>query len=1477
MKNILSILLFLVCLHIAAYSQDKEPSQHPFTMDGSPYYLSTDSSKFSIDRFAWGFIWSGDYRINTKLGFNTEEEPVSSYSGATIKSPDEFISNTDYIFQIPGLSWHGSWWCPFNTLSYQYEPTLLIPDENRMYTRELDPTNPVFGFMHIDTNITITDTDTRLKLYKAGTYTNPVIKNPWINDRYFVTNVIYKDDDSIITEITQINPLFHRQYNGREFFVNINLRRLDSTDLLQNDSIVLKLTLPYHEKTKDTWDTIKFSYTPSTVINDTTSIISTLGEYRGTLRDTVINDLYPKEIVITKKMIPTNCKDITISAFFELKIPNINNPPLNGSTTPRFSERIDKILMDISYYNSCDIGIDFISITTPAARYMMFGVFDSLLTTKVQRVIDTINTSGYKNKGIKFKRVYLRDEQGTQGWGTARYFTKLIGNIGISQDGSHYASLLSHYTKEPITWNEVGAFSSYSNAPYFRYNQVGADKIIQGYKYGYDLYNVTTTRDTLNSEYETYPYAPNPNYSGNYDSIRVCSDSIYDTLYINPKISPQMFFEEHLNSCFSGKPCGLNLYGPGNFWYESFTGIFEKSIRATGDTIISVSTNRPLTGEELRLLNWNAIIFGAKGLFFDREETTVVPRDKIGDLIVVGFGNGKKDYDAKGLTLDSFDIWKDNIGGDFLDLENDYTTFQYYIDTNDILLTGISPNRVYLGRKSYRTETKKLTDLTRALDTTENSLMKLSLQAAYMHGYKIFKHQHPKYDTSSFILNKFIQLESIRTKKIAQPNIDSLYTFNLPYEDTVKSFYNLTLLSSVDDTNMTGKFMIGVVNRRTDPLIFWDWDSAGTTNHYMRFISTAEFEDSCHTGRDSLKFQNMFWKRLGCREIHIPFKFRNGTNVNKYTLLKITELGNCPFMDTLSWRQPKYYHRIDTLIQADSTLVVRLLPGEGKILKVQVINIAESPNDSCAGCAAITENLDITISDRICNNGECCWNVNIENTGDCYYPGLSIIMNYFGEDLNDFSINTPPEWSGQYTSLNGNEYYVLTGDLLPNSAFDIQICTDDDNEMSYQFVIGEIVDGSLIVCDEPLTDTVYVSPCCDDNNITISEDQVTCGCNQCGYLVSGNILKPDSCFSHWAIKVETNGELDTLIDNIPIAPNGDILQHICLTDGNHKFFIFIKNNDDIICSREFERTCVKCDSIEVKKHYSKDWWQTVAFPCKGAYDIFLNNMSDCIDYIDFVEVGDNGDTTLTSNIPTNASDSIYHSFEIPIGVHNYKFIFKDADGNILCESEIIYKSCGLICSDDYKLDVPLSTSPPFCCGDFTLQEIDSSSCDIYGITIVDPRNPNILLYLETRDPSSEPPFDLSMPGKFLSSICVPIDSALYVDVCLYNADTLMVAGIHYDSSCVVQPQNYEYIESLSIYPNPADNSIVNDYELRNSAFTQIEVYDHRGNELARLVRRNQNRGRYYERFNTANLRNGLYYIVLRANNEYMIQSVIIMH
>jgi hypothetical protein len=397
---------------------------------------------------------------------------------------------------------------------------------------------------------------------------------------------------------------------------------------------------------------------------------------------------------------------------------------------------------------------------------------------------------------------------------------------------------------------------------------------------------------------------------------------------------------------------------------------------------------RPPTGEEYRMPVWSFLIMGAKGLVYDGESShQFTTWNSIPGFKQVRFDHGQNFYndfpEYENISDDYEFLKQDEIGSDFVCEDcYDWTDITGNIYWNEVTGTPqamkIPANRLYLGRKSARTEAKKVHDWVRAV---EDDLLELNLRAWVGKGYKMYHRTHPTFTINDFddiIDRSRITTRPIGREKNGEPYYEQGSIVNDGNGDIEidSGFYDLTILMHNDDPDMSNEFYIGVLNRRTDPLLYFEdsqydaniHSSWSTTSNYLKFISTAEFDDLCINGgadpyhpngtvSDAEYWQNYYWKRLGAREINIPFTYTYNPNNDEYALLKITELGiedknlfpvdvNQEWNgDAGSWGDPNMYHRIDTIIGQDRTLTLKMLPGEGKILKVEVLK----PNTALTG------------------------------------------------------------------------------------------------------------------------------------------------------------------------------------------------------------------------------------------------------------------------------------------------------------------------------------------------------------------------------------------------------------------------------------------------------------------------------------------------------------------------------------------------
>ncbi|MFH1051770.1 MAG: metallophosphoesterase [bacterium] len=934
-------------------SLENEPIQQQFTIgvNPEPELISSEHPDFDIKGMVFGWQWGGNLDLTRAMNMN--QIHYCSYPINLNEIPD-----SSYVFMGTVGVWAnaGNESNAMQAMGIQYEPALKITNPGSFKTREADSADPVFGFRYIHDDVDTTNTT--IVLLKNASYTNNVVlKNIWPGD---TKETIHKGSSH--------NP--NPESNGKQFYIDINMKRHDSSNNIFTNDPVLKIRIFYYSNNQSKWDTINFSKIPNPEIQKIDEIYTSLDEYRGKVRrlrdsltridhrDTVDGketiyyykvQVDTNQLVIEDKMLPLRNETVIISGFFICD--TIKNPYITDS-------KYDSLDIEITYFGNTDIEIDWIRLVTPHARRLLLGEFDSLIVFRTQRDLDTLTKS---NKGLKAIRFYTRDEIGTSFWLACRYYNKLVGNLGITEEDCSYDSLFRYYIGAKERWINMGSPGRRVAAP-FLYTTDDDNVTFPKYAYGLGLgpgYNGTHRGDSLISGYETFickflgidsAYAFTIKFL---DTVKNLQEYQYKLENADRKSSFQGYLE---SIAFRDFVQDKKFLYSGDIWWHhellgcNFNGIIDPTV--TGSFYIQAGHhNRQKTGEEFRALIMSHILKGAKGLLFDRDKANESFIDDSSCWTGL-MAHGMEDS-IKVLSSDENIIYSDTIGGDFV-INNDPNGLDLIQPLSTIADSQhVSIDRVYVGQKSTRVELKHIIDYCKA---NENTLMDLQLQAWFGKGYKTWYNQHGDYNDS--ILKNFVSLDKIdwkirpigRTKYVQGSDFEY---YHIPYYENEyidstgfridSGFYDVTLLKDKNSA-LTDVFYLGIQNRRTNPLINWEWDSAGQTRHYMRFLSTAEFFDSCNAiknpGGDSV-MRNYWWKRLGCREFTIPFNYENSNDTNEYCLLRVSELGGDLYSANDSiwwWRAPEYYDYKDTIIKQDGDFTVKLLPGEGKIFKVEVLH-----------------------------------------------------------------------------------------------------------------------------------------------------------------------------------------------------------------------------------------------------------------------------------------------------------------------------------------------------------------------------------------------------------------------------------------------------------------------------------------------------------------------------------------------------------
>ncbi len=385
---------------------------------------------------------------------------------------------------------------------------------------------------------------------------------------------------------------------------------------------------------------------------------------------------------------------------------------------------------------------------------------------------------------------------------------------------------------------------------------------------------------------------------------------------------------------------------------------------------LGILESRPKTGEEARLMFYTPLLLGSKGLSYWQisAEPTGIGNDNTFGTVYLG----PLIRDTVGLTPDSM-IYSTRFMGDYF-RHNSHPVIDTIIKRNamsrldsvyNLTTMNIDSNHIYIGPMSTRAETSKLF---KWISSVEDTLINLRLVSAYYKGANRLYSQDPMIAPDT-LMRYFLKFDSVKTRRFDSTAV----------EPDSQKYVFLSLFAYGNDTLRPNSrtFYLGVLNPRTDPLVR-TFDTIRNEqgeilfiDSSMKFYSTAEYDIGVRYGnythiwnpstsnyqwRDTSYWQSLWWRRQGAREIRIPLKVPMdellcSCGYPAHYTVRVTELGASDTnLNKEFWRDPRYYHRVDTTLYGyaggenyyspwlprDYTLKVRLLPGEGKILRVTI-------------------------------------------------------------------------------------------------------------------------------------------------------------------------------------------------------------------------------------------------------------------------------------------------------------------------------------------------------------------------------------------------------------------------------------------------------------------------------------------------------------------------------------------------------------
>jgi hypothetical protein len=720
----------------------------------------------------------------------------------------------------------------------------------------------------------------------------------------------------------------------------------------------------------------------------------------------VTTTMNSQRFIIKRGMLPVgDTSDLTLIAHFKCKGDTINNNPQLRDESSKTADNTEIGKLGITVWHNDDpetgLGIELRSIRlqTPEAGRLFTGQHDERIQRSANRFLEDLKTmqdsiqasvSGPRiDPSFKVWMFYGRDEGPKCYWKSYRYINTLLDYRLITEVNIEDAKDFLHATKFKVLWQGAAPTTNPQNATYSYergYNTYlvsnsvtnhkkineGTVRSFAGIRYGlgdmrsYVSSGTTVYRDDPDTylDWRTAPTvggiqipAALPLSSSETDSVlkllprdltRGVLSDLEQTLILDYQGNREMLF--------GGVPW------LGHAWLN-----YHMQVRKNDNVDTNFAwflNNRPRTLGETRTALWLPLILGAKGLMFYRGTTSregsgepfhatpslfVGPNDQPADNLeggLIGFFN--QDSLARGSMANSVDsAWLRSIasGDDWISAgDPTHVDAYFYPSLNKVAanLRGLSAasaqDSIYVGTHTNRNVTldvlDKLQDMRTKLgrgsngrsDTMPHILTTLRLESWYGHGFTTISISR---DTSN-PLARYVDISHIRERlRTRHPyrNTNVVASSQIPghvsYESYDSSFFDITMMSLDTDREMANSCVISVLNRRTDPRMLAQSSEPGIYRYVNASTSQwsfAGYQEWAARGASGRLDQR------GTRQITLPFNYKNTDGA--YRLLRLQEMGG----------------GIDTIIGQDREIAINLLPGEGKMFRVTVLE-GEKPAD----------------------------------------------------------------------------------------------------------------------------------------------------------------------------------------------------------------------------------------------------------------------------------------------------------------------------------------------------------------------------------------------------------------------------------------------------------------------------------------------------------------------------------------------------
>ncbi len=844
---------------------------------------------------------------------------------------------------------------------------------------QIDTTGSCFTFEHRQLGTSQQDTSAfgyMDKQYSADSVSSGfavVLSKPAFNRVQLRSSTIFTPTDIIASDTSGMNAdqkrkiakdRFEAAANGSKNYLLCTLRRLDVNDTVRDTSIVCTVKIPYWYRTlvhtpvthtEVRRDVIRFD-SVFALLSTTDTVSDTRGcMFRQLHTPTELNQVDSLLIIRRRDIplfVPGDSKSyLTVGAYYKTSRKDEANPRIESPNLPHSIYRdpdpahdfIDSIDLIVEYYGQLDIGVRNVTIECPVARAMHLGRYDTLicaLASRDLRRLDTINKLLHSR--VKLKSWYLLDEPDVEVWHTQRYIAKLLGSR-VTTEGYTGLAYLAHVPQQTY-WSGFGFNMQARNvAPYVRKSLWVSDST-----WG----SPSELQLGINGGWEGGSF-----FSPDMLECKECKygDTNVSGYGFPGRESPSSVSFHGLSHNTAYAMCGLeepvaNYYNMADAllakkriiahnWIEVRWTYGAKYALPDSSNVLQYyhSSNRlrPHTGEEIRRMIWMPLCFGVKGVMYDGEF-----QDKILTLGELRVSNTIQDQRDSGVCVikkrqdvetglwyagvSPHSLSDDSTGQEFILADsNGSDYFQFvpsakrfglteYVRSDDSSINsvsfkqGVDTNRIYIGYRSMRYVMMKEHDRISLLDSILSKLYPVCMMSKGVNYHRAARGG----DTSLF--TKYIDMN---WGGIQLAPIDSL--FEPVVWDSSHSFVDVSVMEH-DDYSADSIFYVVCVNRDANPLV--RVAHTGIDSLDYNFFSTFEF--------DSLTQVSALQKhdQIGAKQIRLPFCYKGEVELQG-KFLHIVELA--PENPT---------NGIDTVISTTNSIDLTFLPGEGKILRVEVLS-----------------------------------------------------------------------------------------------------------------------------------------------------------------------------------------------------------------------------------------------------------------------------------------------------------------------------------------------------------------------------------------------------------------------------------------------------------------------------------------------------------------------------------------------------------